>query len=239
MNEFKPKPGEIIEVSNTGKNGWQEREFIGMTIYDKYLCWAHDRTTANPWGYARPVDKFRELKECCKLGAKFEYKLYDNNNWKNCKNFKGDWCQPSWNKDRKYRIKNDISTEQFLKHHKEIVAFWNGKAIESLSNDNWYEVGIPVWDINTKYRVKKEPTCFYQWGKLSEYGDCINIPAWDINNESKAKEEPTYYYQWEAVSKYRECIILSQYVTDEYAEEHDYVKDGWRKIESSKRTWDE
>ena len=51
-------------------------------------------------------------------------------------------------------------------------------------------------------------------------------------------DEPTYYYQWEKL--YPEGrIITSEYLTDERADYDGYqVGDGWRRIESSKRTWE-
>jgi len=49
---------------------------------------------------------------------------------------------------------------------------------------------------------------------------------------------PIAYYRWERLSS-KGKILVSNLVSDKYAERHKYKKDGWIKIESSKRTWDD
>jgi hypothetical protein len=204
MSKFKHR--EMIEVKDNSRNSWHEREFISMTSEDKYLCWDKEKKTAYAWNDARPIDEFEKLKKCYQLGAKFEYQLSDGN-WEQCKKFNGNWCEPNWLTDRVYRIIDDIEPKQFLKHHREIVAYWDGKEIEYYNTtlEGWTLSDDPLWGLNIKYRIKKEPLYFYQWEKLSNCGRHINVSA---------------------------------YVADEYAKEYKYEETGWRKVESSKRTWE-
>ncbi len=51
-------------------------------------------------------------------------------------------------------------------------------------------------------------------------------------------DDPVYYWQWEKLDREDGCIMVTSPYTDERANYHGYqVNDGWRKIESSKRTW--
>ena len=51
-------------------------------------------------------------------------------------------------------------------------------------------------------------------------------------------EDPVYYYRWEYKSP-DNVISLSHYMTIEYAKAQGYSeKDGWYRIDSSKRTWE-
>ena len=66
------------------------------------------------------------------------------------------------------------------------------------------------------------------------------IPHTDTNawEDYAYEEEPIYYYRWEKL--YRDGRInTSDLVTDEHANICNYKRDGWRKIESSKRTWED
>ena len=49
-------------------------------------------------------------------------------------------------------------------------------------------------------------------------------------------KEPKYYYQWEKL--YDDRIATTDHLSDTFVEENEYKKDGWRKIESSKRLWE-
>ena len=56
--------------------------------------------------------------------------------------------------------------------------------------------------------------------------------------EDYAYEEPVYYYRWEKL--YTDGRIgITDWVTDAYAEKHEYKIDKWSKKESSKRTWED
>ena len=98
------------------------------------------------------------MKECEALGARFEL-LDIINNWKDMPS------KPLWLKNAKYRIKGGITPEQFKKHHKEIVAWWDGAEIEYLSSDGeWWATDTLCWDIDTEYRVKEPKTkTVYEW----------------------------------------------------------------------------
>jgi hypothetical protein len=199
MSEF--KNGDMIEVRNHNANQWNQEELIAITKDNKYLCWNDYRTDVFEWNFGRPIDKFRKLKECYKLGAILQVKIAN-----------GKWSllngEPSWDNSIEYRIKDGIEPKQFLKHYKEIIAFWNGESIEYYNEflGDWVPKTDPSWYINDKYRVK---------------------------------EKPIYYYQWEKLSNDYECISLSSYITDECAAKNHYVEDRWRKIESSRRIWEE
>ena len=52
------------------------------------------------------------------------------------------------------------------------------------------------------------------------------------------KLEPTYY-KWERLHINNELIETSNFVTDAYAEKYNFESNGWRKIENSKRSWEE
>ena len=54
---------------------------------------------------------------------------------------------------------------------------------------------------------------------------------------TKKLEEPIYYYKWEKMYTYGE-IWATTWMTDEYAERGGFKTSGWKKIESSKRTWE-
>ena len=65
------------------------------------------------------------------------------------------------------------------------------------------------------------------------------IPHTDTNAwEDYDYVEPTYYYQWEILLSTGK-VKVSDFMTNKYAEKFKYEKDGWRKIESSKRTWED
>jgi len=49
--------------------------------------------------------------------------------------------------------------------------------------------------------------------------------------------EPIAYYRWEQLIM-NGSILTSSHITDKYAEKHNFENSGWRKIESSKRTWE-
>ena len=49
--------------------------------------------------------------------------------------------------------------------------------------------------------------------------------------------EPTYYYRWEKLED-ENSILTTPHVTDKFAKGMQYSELGWRRIESSKRTWE-
>ena len=49
--------------------------------------------------------------------------------------------------------------------------------------------------------------------------------------------EPIAYYRWERLSSKGE-ILMSNLISDKYAEKNGYKEDGWIKITNTKRTWE-
>ena len=75
---------------------------------------------------------------------------------------------------------------------------------------------------------------------------CAKFEDADIENASpmyvsnwRIKPDVTYYYQWEKINTNNDSIMTSQSITDERAKETEYSEGGWRRIDSSKRTWEE
>ena len=80
---WKPKQGEMIIVwNNTGIE--VEREFVAMTPDNKYISYTKNKHDVSLWEHAEPINKFKELKKCYELGAKFEYRLPSKTGWSNC-----------------------------------------------------------------------------------------------------------------------------------------------------------
>ena len=73
-----------------------------------------------------------------------------------------------------------------------------------------------------------------QWSDIPNFFPMYKYP---VDTFRIKPDEPIYYYQWEILSSDKQRIITSHHITDEYAE-IEYKHEGWRKIESSKRTWD-
>jgi hypothetical protein len=143
------KPGDIIEVSKYECGKYCKREFIAMTSDNRFLCWNENKNSASAWEYGRDIDKLKELKECEALGAQFEYFNSARQEWV-AKD------KPVWSKFTKYRIKSNISPEEFKKHSKEIIAWWGGAKIQYYNNPKtkWSAANLPLWSINVKYRIK-------------------------------------------------------------------------------------
>ena len=158
MSKFIPKQGDMAEVRDFESESFVKREFISMSSNGRYLCWSEDKNFASVWKYARPVDKFRELKECYELGAKFEYYDEHTKNWYRTN-------QPNWDENTMYRIRNGITSQAFKKHRKEIVAWWNGVKIEYYNNGihAWLHVQTPSWSLITDYRIKEPEFKVGEW----------------------------------------------------------------------------
>ena len=68
----------------------------------------------------------------------------------------------------------------------------------------------------------------------------IHKTMWNLESYTwKIKQdEPTYYYRYERLDD--GMIAQTSLYSDEYAKEYKYTEEnGWRKILSSKRTWDD
>ena len=117
---------------------------------------------------------------------------------------------PDWIEVINYRIKGGISIKSWNKHKDMILSYWEGKEIECRLDEK------DTWDI-----VKK--------------------PIFGIHCEYRVKSlEPVYFYQWEKLFDENQIIISNGFITDERAKNSGITKEqGWRKIESSRRTWDD
>ena len=79
--------------------------------------------------------------------------------------------------------------------------------------------------------------------RFSDYEVGHKSNDWIPHTDTKTWEdydytEPTYYYRWEKL--YPDGRIgISDLVTDEHANTCNYEKYGWRRVESSKRTWED
>jgi len=179
--------GEIIEVSKYKRFSISEkREFIAMTSNNKFLCWNDDKTCAIAWEYGRETDQLKELKECEVLGARFE-----------CKSSRSEWGDigepgPLWLDGTEYRIKDGITPEQFKKHPKEIIAWWDGAEIEYLSSidDTWKSPldNEPTWGVNNTYRIKEIKTV-YEW-IYQKY----DKGSWCIDQVLRTEKEATNHF---------------------------------------------
>jgi hypothetical protein len=181
------KQGDMIEVSDSiDFEDFEIREFIDMTNEGKYLCWSENKINALSWRYGKEIDLFKELKECAKFGAIIELYDEDIENWIEIK--------PSWIRDIKYRIKGGIAPEQFKKHPKEIMAWWNGAEIEYFNPDdnNWCNTnGKPLWNVHVKYRIK-EPKIVYEW--LYKPGDTWLLSAKILTEEEAFNNFKSWKY---------------------------------------------
>jgi hypothetical protein len=166
MTKFIPNQGDIITVHEHEDAMKFNREFITMSPAGDYLCWNPTHTQADTWHYAEPIDEFKLLKECINLNAIIEV-LGTDGEWFQTLNSMLCFDLPRDN----YRIKDNISPEQFLKHHKDIVAFWDGSEIELLHADGRFTTKKnPTWRIDATYRIKPEPTYYYQYETIVANG---------------------------------------------------------------------
>ena len=147
-----------------------------------------------------------------------------------------------------------------MKHEKEICRWakhptklkvWN-KIYAGSPVKQWVLTSSPTWadewdyivddeyaEIRKAYADGKTIECrvgIYKWQKLTN-------PYWDFKSEEyRVKpDEPTYYYQWERLDMNNDSVIIvsSIYLTDLEAVNLKYAEQGWRRIDSSKRTWEE
>jgi hypothetical protein len=157
--EWIPKEGEIIEVRENSHGDWEHREFICISKDGKFLCWYGNKTDVLFWKYARPLDKFRKLKEFAKKHPKCRWECKNNDN--------AYWTQvvdnPDWTCDE-YRIKDGIPLKAYEKFEDIIQAYWNGAKIEFWCDleDKWTEADPPSWNLDRKYRVKSKTKTYYE-----------------------------------------------------------------------------
>ena len=143
-----------------------------------------------------------------------------------------------------------------MKHEKEIKRWSECPDDTSVwikePNEKWWETDIPGWNPDTIYIVNDkyaELRKAYTEGKIIEYRYGISEwkklsnPSWNSKIESyRIKPDVTYYYQWEkqTPSQYGKEITISTHMDDEVAKGYGYtIESEWRRIDSSKRTWEE
>ena len=145
-----------------------------------------------------------------------------------------------------------------MKHEKEIKRWGeckDGTAVwYKTEYTNWAKTTNPLWSIKTTYIVDDE------WAKIAKQfiDDRDKVEFYDghhwsrtlasdvhtvrkefVRNYRIKTDEPTYYYQWEKLYPKRR-IVTSEHLTDETADCDGYkVSEGWRRIDSSKRTWED
>ncbi len=114
----------------------------------------------------------------------------------------------------------------------------------------WYLVEEPRWHKDRIYIVNDEYAELRKAeidGKTIEYNSIggewysthkklnWNYPITDYRIKP---DEPIYYWEWEIKEK-DGIIRTSLFMTDNYVSETRFVENGWRKVESSKRTWED
>jgi len=100
-----------------------------------------------------PYDQFKDLKRVVSEGARIELSSSFLRNWKTLRG------QPIWEcKLEQYRIKGNISIEQWDKHKEVIKEFWKGTKVEYYEciTNEWHKASCPSWSL-LKYRVKPKP----------------------------------------------------------------------------------
>ena len=99
-----------------------------------------------------PEDPFLDLKQCYSEGARIEYSIFSGNKkrWLEVTQVSDLWC------NLEYRIKDDISVEQWNQSSTTIKAYWNGSEIESTANrtNTFQKDEIPEWSLLSKYRIQ-------------------------------------------------------------------------------------
>ncbi len=133
-----------------------------------------------------------------------------------------------------------------MKHKKEIVRWSNcpdGTKVwtQYKGNSTWGTTLAPLWNPETKHIVDDEYSELRKAeadGKVIQselcgmgWKDRDNLRFSNSPNRYRIKPEPIYYYEWEKLEGAH--ISVSKATTE------DLDKAGWRRIESSKRTWNE
>lgn len=65
----------------------------------------------------------------------------------------------------------------------------------------------------------------------------VEAPLFEEASSYRAVKKIIYYYQWEKLIDRR--IVTTEYVNDKHATLANYKENGYRKIEGSKRTWED
>ena len=137
------------------------------------------------------------------------------------------------------------------KHKKEIIRYANSKdgaqVWFSHNFQEWKLTEEPIWVDSTNYIVDDKWADLRKAqidGKIIEAK--ITPDTWSKHNLNESfapsyyriqPNDPIYYYQWEKLNSSNDTIMISQFMTDERAKRSASTKDGWRKIELSKREW--
>ncbi len=122
-----------------------------------------------------------------------------------------------------YRYKNDTKWDKL----NAAQVGWHDWCIY-IVDDEYAELRKAEADGKTIQISNRNQTIWSDWSKPGYSEGVINY---------RIKPEDIYYYQWEQISENQDVIEISNFLNNEVG---DLLKnDGWRKIESSKRTWDE
>jgi len=101
-----------------------------------------------------------------------------------------------------------------------------------------------LWEkaINGKELIHKPTKDIYKLapnGTIRLGGDIDNCSTnLVIPDDWKILEAPEYYYQWEKQETEGLITITQFFMTDSKANLKGFIRDGWRRMESSKRTWE-
>ncbi len=107
-----------------------------------------------------------------------------------------------------------------------IDVIWNKNFIY-IVDDEYAELRKAEADGKTIQMSNRDRTDWVDWDKPSYTRPAI---------EYRIKSEDIYYYQWEQLNENQDVIEISNFINSKMG--NLLKSDGWRRIESSKRTWD-
>jgi len=147
-------------------------------------------------------------------------------------------------------------------HKEEMIRFANsevGTAVwwREKTFDSWKLIKNPLWSedyvyvVDNKYAelrkksvdedraIQMYNTIDSKW-ETPTFNLDFSAPIESYRLEPKEDHdyiEPIAYYRWERLSSKGE-ILMSNLMSDKYAEKNGYKEDGWIKITNTKRTWE-
>jgi len=147
-------------------------------------------------------------------------------------------------------------------HKEEMIRFAESEAgtevwFRPKTSTNWRTLLTPTWNedyiyiLDNKYaKLRKEsadtgrPIQVYDYSSLKwetpthELQFDVDLAFYRLEpKENHDDVEPIAYYRWERLSS-KGKILVSDLISDKYAEKHKYKEDGWVKRTNTKRTWE-
>ncbi len=138
-------------------------------------------------------------------------------------------------------------TEVWTRHKNSESKFWYLVSSANWNEDRFYIVNDDYASVRKMFTDGKSIEAKILWGnkddKWSEYttDDSGNINGFYNGTKMIFRikpDEPVYYWEWELKEK-DGIIRKSIFMTDKYVSGTRFVENGWRKVKSSKRTWEE